>query len=165
MSNDGYWFADPLPFISTPTIGALHGQQSAVHCLSSKCVRSFPQNSLVFALLHAFCFCSFCSSVWINLSYDGFQGQAGPRQVDVSRLDKKLKCATPGMDWVSGCQGPLLAILVIATSSTWLSIISSGNLVKSGNMWKHVSQAQSLLSRACVVKGFSNKFCGQKWVL
>jgi hypothetical protein len=35
---------------------ALHGQQSAVHCLSSNCGRNFPQNSLAFALLRAFCF-------------------------------------------------------------------------------------------------------------
>ena len=55
-----------IPFISTEsTIWALHGQQSAVHCSSSKCGRNFPQNSLVLALLRAFCFCRFCSSVWI----------------------------------------------------------------------------------------------------
>ena len=66
MSNNGCWFGDPFPFFSTEsTIGALHAQQSAVHCLSSKCGRKFLQNSLVFALLRAFCFCRFCSSVWI----------------------------------------------------------------------------------------------------
>ena len=48
----------PFPLVSTEsTIGALHGQQSAVHCLSSNCGRNFSQNSLVFALLRAFCFC------------------------------------------------------------------------------------------------------------
>ena len=41
--------------ISTePTIGALHGQQSAVLCLSSKRERDFLRNSLVFGLLRAF---------------------------------------------------------------------------------------------------------------
>ena len=44
---------------------ALHGQQSAVHFLSSKCGRNFPRNRLVFALLRGFCFCRFCSSLWI----------------------------------------------------------------------------------------------------
>ena len=39
-----------------------------------------------------------------------FQGQAGPRQIDVSKLDARLKCATPQMDWVSGCPVPLLDI-------------------------------------------------------
>ena len=64
MSNNECWFGDPFPFISTE-VRALHGQQPAVHCLSSKCGRDFPQNSFVFALLRAFCFCRFCSSLWI----------------------------------------------------------------------------------------------------
>ena len=42
---------------------------------------------------------------------------------------KKLKRATPGMDWVSGCPGPLLAIFG-ATLSIWLSINSFGKIRK-----------------------------------
>ena len=98
MSSNGYWFGDPFPRISTSTIWALHGQQSAVHCLSSKRGRNFPQNRLVFALLRAFCFCRFCSSLWIvwsKLSYDRFQAQAGPCQVYTCF---KTWRATPGMD-------------------------------------------------------------------
>ena len=30
-----------------------------------------------------------------------FQGQAGPRQVDVSRLDARLQRTAPGMVWVA----------------------------------------------------------------
>ena len=56
-----------------------------------------------------------------------FLGQAGPRQVAVSRLDAELTRTTPGMDWVSGCPGPFWQLLVIARLSIWLSIISSGN--------------------------------------
>ena len=91
---------------------------SAVCCSLSvfKVRKDFPQNSLVFALLCAFCVWRFCSSLWIFRSklysiYNRFQGQAGPPQVDVSRLWlKNLKCATPGTDWVSGFPGPLLAV-------------------------------------------------------
>ena len=38
------------------------------------------------------------------------QSYLRPRQVNLSRLDSKLKRATPGMGWVSGCSGPLLAV-------------------------------------------------------
>ena len=54
--------------------------------------------------------------------------------IDVSRLDARLQCATPGMVWVSGCPGPLLAILgypyAIARLSLGLSLISSGKIRK-----------------------------------
>ena len=112
MPNNGYWFGGPFPFIPTVAIGALHSQQSAVHCLSSKCGRT----SLRTAWFWYRCAASASAgSVHLfgslkKLSYDSFQGQAGPRQENISRLDAKLKCATPGMDWVSGCPGPLLAL-------------------------------------------------------
>ena len=91
-----------------------------------------------------------------------FLGQAGPRQVDVSRFDAELKCTTPGMDWVSGSRGPFWQFLVIARLSIWLSMLSSGKIMK---YVKTVSQAQSLLSRACDVTGLGSMFCGQECVL
>ena len=65
-SNSGYWFGNPFPFISTSTIGALHGQQSAAHCLSSKCGRDFPQNSLVFALTFFSPRCFLLPPLWLR---------------------------------------------------------------------------------------------------
>ena len=86
MSNNGYWFGDPRPFIPTSAIGALHGQQSAVLCLSSKCGKDFPQKSLVFALLRG------CADLEIKVVFNGrFQGQAGPSQIDVSRHWRKIE--------------------------------------------------------------------------
>ena len=85
---NGCCFADTCPIISTePTIRALQGQQSAVHCLSSRCGGNFPQNSLVFALLRAL---ASADSVHLFRSFDPnifngrFQSQAGPPQVHVS---------------------------------------------------------------------------------
>ena len=84
-----------------------------------------------------------------------FQGQAGPPQAHV---------ATPLQGWIGSlaARGPFWQFLVIARLSIWLSIF---RLVKSGNMCKIISQAQSLLSRTCVVIGFGSKFSGQKCVL
>ena len=73
-------------------------------------------------------------------------------------LTQTWSAPLPGMDWVSGCQ----QFLVIATFSIWLSVISSGKIRKN---WKIVSQAQSLLSRSCVMTGFGSKFSSQKCVL
>ena len=97
MSNNGCWFGDPFPLISTEsTIGTLHGQQSAVDCLSSKCGRNFPQNSLVFALLRAFCFWRFCSCLWICrsklYSMVGFKARLDhSKYIDVSRQWRKVE--------------------------------------------------------------------------
>ena len=150
-----------IPCIPTEsTIWTLHGQQSAVHCSSSKCGRNLPQNSLVLALLRAFCFCRFCSFLWIlgsklysTLGPVRFQGQAGPPQVHVS---------TPLQGWIGSlaARGPFWQFLAITRLSIGLSINSSGKIRK-----QVVSQAQSLLSRTCVVIGFGSKFCGQKCVL
>jgi hypothetical protein len=47
----------------------------------------------------------------IEVLFNGrFQGQAGPPQVMFQDIDAKLNCATPRMEWVSGCPGPLSAI-------------------------------------------------------
>ena len=101
MSSNGCWFGDISPFISTEsTIRALEGQQSAVHCLSSKCGRNFPQNSLVLArfLLLQILFISL--DLQIKTIFTGrFQGQAGPPQVHAS---------TPFKGWVGS--PPLLSL-------------------------------------------------------
>jgi hypothetical protein len=55
----------------------------------------------------------FCRGFFWTYSYGRVQGEVGPRQVGVPRLGAKLKCAAPGppgIDWVSGCSGPPLAI-------------------------------------------------------
>jgi hypothetical protein len=69
----------------------------------------FPQNGLVSASADSVHLFGSLDQSYLMIGLK-FLGQAGPRQVDVSRLDAELKCATPGMDWVSGCPGPLLAI-------------------------------------------------------
>ena len=120
-----------IPCISTEsTIWALHGQQSAVHCSSSKCGRNFPQNSLVLALLRAFCFCRFCSSLWILRSklYSmlGFKARLGHPKYMFQRHSRDglglwLPGAPFGNFWLSH---------VIARLSIWLSINSSGKIRK-----------------------------------
>ena len=100
-----------VPFISTSTIGALDGQQSAVHCLSSKRGRNFPQTSLVFALSRFFC--RFCSSLWIKVLFNG-RFQSRPGWTTPSRCFKTLM-----RNWSAPLQGWIgtLAVLVIATLS------------------------------------------------
>ena len=72
----------------------------------------FPQDGLAF---HAFAMFIISLDHWIKGVFNGkFKGQAGPRQLEVSRLDARLKCATPGMDWVfSQAQAPLSRACVV----------------------------------------------------
>ena len=141
-----------IPCISTEsTIWALHGQQSAIHCSSSKCGRSFPQNSLVLALLRAFCLCRFCSSLWILksklYSMFGFKARLGHPKYMFQRHSRD------GLGlWLPGA--PFWQFLVIARLSIWLSINSSGRIRK---------HAKDCFSSTVI--GFGSKFCGQKCVL
>ena len=118
-----------IPCISTEsTIWALHGQQSAVHCSSSKYARNFPQNSLVLALLRALCFCRFCSSLWILRSklYSMlvFKARLGHPKYMFQRHSRD------GLGLWLGCPGPLLAIFGYRRLLMWLSINSSGKIRK-----------------------------------
>ena len=122
---------------------------SAVCCprLSSKCGRIFPRNSLVFALLRAFCFCRFGSfHLYRSKLYSMVQVWTTPTRSFKTLTQNWSAIDTPGMDWFGSLAAqPVMAILVIASLSIRLS---KNLLVKSGNVWKIVSQAQSLLSRA-----------------
>ena len=150
MSNNGCWFVDPFPLISISTKEALHGQQSAVHCLSSMC----GGNSLRKAwFLHC---CAFCICKFDHLSTVGFKARLGWRKIEMRHSRDGLG---PGL-WLP--RGPLSKFGL--SLRYWLGY-RSFHLVKSGHMWKIPSQAQSLVSRACVMTGFGSKFCGQKCVL
>ena len=95
MSNNGCWF------ISTSTIGALHGHLRTawfLHC----------------------CAPSSADSVHFTGSLDQSYLLVGFK----ARLDHAT-----GMDWVSA-RGPFSQFWVIATLSIWLSIISSGKIRK-----------------------------------
>jgi len=72
-------------------IHRIKNRWSAVCCplFGFKVQEEFPSEQLGFALLRAFRFHGFCSSVFdlqIKVLFDGrFQGEAGPPQVDVSK--------------------------------------------------------------------------------
>jgi hypothetical protein len=94
-----------------------------------------PQNSLVFALLHAFCFCRFCSRLWIvrqKLSYDRVN-ISRPSWATRSRCFKTWRnWSGPLQGWIGSlsARGPFWQFLVIARLSNWLSIIPSGEIMK-----------------------------------
>ena len=77
---------------TTPYCVEIHVHSSPSHCLFSKC--GSLRAAWFFALLSTFCFCRLFISLdrYIKAILIIFQGQAGPRQVDVSRLDAKLNC-------------------------------------------------------------------------
>lgn len=136
MTNNGYWFGRPFQIISTSTIGALRGQQSAV----------FLQSAEIF----------FLRSVWL------------------------LHCCTPsvsdsvhlfGSSPLRGWTGSLPGATAISGYRYVIGrAIANFILWKAGNMWKIVSQAQALLFRVCVVRGFGSQFSacsrpfGSTWV-
>ena len=63
-------------------------------------------------------------------------------------IDAKLKCANPGMDWVSGCPGPLLAIFGYRYVID-LVIDKINHLVKSGNVKDCFSRTVSAFQCLC----------------
>ena len=112
--------------------------------------REFPQKSLIFALLRLLHL-----QIWSSLN-SRFQGKAGLTQ----------NWNAPLQGWIGSgslaARGPLSKF---GLSLRYWLCYRSFHLVKSGHMWKILSQAQSLVSRACVMTGFGSKFCGQKCVL
>lgn len=136
LRHDKRWLLIWRSISIISTESKIGGQQSPVHCLDSKCRRNFPQNSeqLGFALLRAFCFCGFCSSLWIFrskfYSMVGFKARLGHPKWCFKTLTQNWIAPLQGWSGSQAARGPFRQFLGIARLSIWLSINSSGKIKK-----------------------------------